>query len=157
VPDPTITSTVLSSDKSIFFGHLKNIEKVCKTVDERMHKRKIQKEWSTKMISETARLRDEADLEDVNTHGERPYLKDNVDIAVVDAFDDGHLGTSQSESVKEVPTSQSQERYLHFSPQRVPTGAPCAPIDGEHVGVAVTSVMSPGPAILSENPAARGP
>jgi hypothetical protein len=46
------------------FRHLKNIEKVCRTVDERIQKQKIQKEWSTKVISETARLRkDEVDLE----------------------------------------------------------------------------------------------
>jgi hypothetical protein len=147
----------LSSDKSIFFGHLKNIEKVCKTVDERMQKRKIQKEWSTRMISETARLRDgEADPPaNVNVHGERFYHNDNADMADVDTFDIDHLGTPQSEPVEEVPTSQSQERYLSIS-QLVPTtGAPRAPINGNRV--AVTSVVSHGPAtntILSDDPAA---
>jgi hypothetical protein len=153
----------LNSDESIFFGHLKNIEKVCNTVDERMQKRKVQDEWSTRMISETTRLRDEADIENTNMHGERPLCDDNVDVAEVGAFDDG---TPQSaESVEEVPTSQSQERYLsvfHLSQTGFPSG-PCAaaPINGNYVGVALTSVKSPaGPVttdILSEDPGALVP
>ena len=61
---------------------------------------------------------------------------------------------------EEVPTSQSQERYLsvfHFSQ----TGEACAPINGNHVDVAATAVMSPGEPvatgstdILSEDPEA---
>jgi hypothetical protein len=61
---------------------------------------------------------------------------------------------------EEVPTSQSQERYLsvfHFSQ----TGEACAPINGKNVDVAATSVMSPGEPvatggtdILSEDPEA---
>jgi hypothetical protein len=126
----------------MFFKHLKNIEKVSKTVDERMQKRKVQKEWSTKVISETARLRDEEGgglvkvSMNTNTHtGERSPGNDNADIALrVDAFDDDdngfyllglRLGTPQSDDrdpesmEEEVPTSQSQERYLS------PPGAPC--------------------------------
>lgn len=82
--DTTSASTVSSStDKSSFFRHLKNIEKVSKTVDERMQKRKVQKEWSSKVISETARLRDGRRVGrlKVNTnantnviHSEVPYL-----------------------------------------------------------------------------------
>jgi hypothetical protein len=118
-----------------------------------MQKRKTLKEWSTRMISETARLRDEANLEnenareDVNIHGERPYRNDKVDVAEVDVFDDDHFGTPQSEPMEEVPTSQSQERYLSISQ------IPRASINGNHVGGAMTSVMSPGSAILSEDPA----
>ena len=157
-PDSTNTSAVSSSDKPIFFGQLKNIEKVCNTVDERMQKRKVQKEWSTRMISEAARLRDEADSEHTNTHGERPLCNDSADVAEVDALDVNHSGTPQSESMEEVPTSQSQERYLsifHLS-QTEFSGRPCAaaPINGNYVGVALTSVKSPGPVttdILSED------
>jgi len=131
----------------MFFRHLKNIEKVSKTVDERMQKRKVQKEWSTKVISETARLREDEEgglKENMNTNthtGERSPSKDNANIAprVVDAFDhneddDNDLlgpGTPQSDDDRdpesmeeEVPTSQSQERYLS------PFGASCAPING---------------------------
>ena len=148
--DITSASTVSSTDKSMtIFRHLKNIEKVSKTVDERMQKRKVQREWSTKVISETARLRD-GDEEGVlkenmntNMHTSKSFpSKDNADIAPqVDAIDgdgdgdgDGdndHLGlgtTLQSddrdpELMEEevIPTSQSQERYL--SPL-------CAPING---------------------------
>jgi hypothetical protein len=147
----TSASTISSTDKSTtFFRHLKNIEKVSKTVDERMQKRKVQKEWSTKVISETARLRDgdkEGGLEEnmnTNMHtSERSPSKDNADIAPhVDAInDDGDndndllglglgLGTPQSDDrdpesmEEEVPTSQSQERYLS------PRGVSCAPING---------------------------
>lgn len=160
-PNSTNTSAVSSSDKPPFFGHLKNIEKVCKNVDERMQKRKVQTEWSNRMISETARLRDEADSENMDLHGERPHCNDGADVAELDACDD-HLGTTpQSDSVEEeVPTSQSQERYLsvfHFSQ----TGEACAPINGNHVDVAATAVMSPGEPvatgstdILSEDPEA---
>jgi hypothetical protein len=141
----TVSSTV-TTDKStwMFFKHLKNIEKVSKTVDERMQKRKVQKEWSTKVISETARLRDGegGGLVKVNMNtnmhtSERPPSNDNADIVAphVDAFDDDDndllgLGTPQSddrdpESMEEVvPTSQSQERYLS------PLGASCAPTNG---------------------------
>ncbi|KAI0281761.1 hypothetical protein BGY98DRAFT_957300 [Russula aff. rugulosa BPL654] len=141
------TSTVSSStdtDKSIFFfGHLKNIEKVSKTVDERMQKRKIQKEWSSKVISETARLRDS------DEEGGRLKENMNTDENVMhEAFDeDGDndllgLGTPQPDDyrepesmMEEVPTSQSQERYLSLShlSQISPTeylGASCAPING---------------------------
>jgi hypothetical protein len=113
-----------------------------------MQKRKVQKEWSTKVISETARLRDgdkEGGLEEnmnTNMHtSERSPSKDNADIAPhVDAInDDGDndndllglgLGTPQSDDrdpesmEEEVPTSQSQERYLS------PRGVSCAPING---------------------------
>ena len=142
----TSASTVSSTDKSIlFFGHLKNIEKVSKTVDERMQKRKVQKEWSTKVISETARLREEGSRKEnrntnMHTTSERSPSKDNADIAprIVDAFDDNDdntdndllgLGTPQPDDrdpesmEEEVPTSQSQERYLS------PLGASCAPIN----------------------------
>lgn len=169
-PDSTNTtspSTVSSTDKSMFFEQLYNIEKVCKTVDERMQKRKVQKEWSKKIISETARLRgdsEEGPKENLNTnmHGERTPSNDNADIAQVDAlYDDndlllGRLGTPQTddrdpESMEEVPTSQSQERYLspsHLS-QMFPMGslaASCAPINGNHLAVLLTSEMSSGPA-----------
>ena len=139
--------TVSSTDKSkIFFGHLKNIEKVSKTVDERMQKRKVQKEWSTKVISETVRLRDrekEGGLEEntnTNMHtSERFSGKDNANIAPhVDAInDDGdgdndHLGLGSPQSddrdldsmEEEVPTSQSQERYLS------PLAVSCVAING---------------------------
>jgi hypothetical protein len=95
-----------------------------------MQKRKIQKEWSTRMISETARLRDDANLENMNVHGERPYRHDNADIVVVDTFDAESPGTPRSESLEEVPTSQSQERYIFHLPE-----TPYAPINGNHVGV----------------------
>ena len=113
------------------------------------------------MISETTRLRDEADSENANMHGERPLCDDTVDVAEVDAVDDNHPGTPQSE----VPTSQSQERYLsvfHLS-QTEFLGGPCAaaPINGNYVGVALTSVKSPaGPVttdISSEDPGAPVP
>jgi hypothetical protein len=133
----TSASTVVSrTDKSMFFRQLKNIEKVSKTVDERMQKRKVQKERSTKVISKTARLRDgEGGLKvniDTKMHGERSPSNDNADIAQVDDDNDLlGLGTPQSddrnpESMKEeiVPTSQSQERYLS------PLGPSCAPING---------------------------
>ena len=118
------------------------------------------------MICETERLRDEANLENVDVHaGERPDRNDNADMVEVDAFDDNdRFGTAQSESVEEeVQTSQSQERYLstfHLSQLVVPTeilGAPAHPINDNHVSVAATSVTSPGPvtiAILSEDPPA---
>jgi hypothetical protein len=149
-PDSTANipsaSTVSRTDKSMmFFGHLKNIEKVSKTVDERMQKRKVQKEWSTKVMSETARLREYEEgarglKKNMNTNmhtGERSPSKDNADIAPRVFDDDGDdgdndllgLGTPQSgdrdpESMEEeVPTSQSQERYLS------PLGASCAPIN----------------------------
>jgi len=165
-PDSTNTtspSTVSSTDKSMFFGQLYNIEKVCKTVDERMQKRKVQMEWSKKMISETAHLRgdsEEDSKENMNTnvHGERSPSDGNADIAQVDApYDDndlllGRIGTPQTddrdlESMEEVPTSQSQERYLspsHLS-QIFPMGslaASCAPINGNHLAVLLTSEMS---------------
>jgi hypothetical protein len=143
----TSASTVPSTDKSMmFFGHLKNIEKVSKTVDERMQKRKVQKEWSTKVISETARLRDGDKDMNTNMHtSERSPSNDNVDIAPRVSDDDDNdllgLGTTQSDDrdpewmEEEVPTSQSQERYLSLShpPQISPTGflgASCALING---------------------------
>jgi hypothetical protein len=123
-----------------------------------MQKRKVQKEWSSKVISETARLRDEEGrlkenmTANTNTmHGERtPTYCDDADIAHVEAFgddDDGDkdllgLGTPQSDDdrdrasmMEEVPTSQSQERYLSLSrlSHIFPTeslGASCAPING---------------------------
>ena len=139
----TSPSTAISSiDKSTFFRHLKNIEKVCKTVDERMQKRKVQKEWSIKVISETAHLRDEEGPLKVNvntkTHGEGSRNEDNADMAQVDdndPFDLPGLGMPVQSADRElqlmelgeevVPTSQSQERYL------LPLGASiCAPING---------------------------
>jgi hypothetical protein len=95
----TSPSTVISSiDKSTFLRHLKNIEKVSKTVDERMQKRKVQKEWSIKVISETARLRDEEGRLKVNVntemHGERSPSDDNADRAQVDDNDLSPLGAS---------------------------------------------------------------
>jgi hypothetical protein len=117
-----------------------------------MQKRKVQKEWSTKVISETARLRDgdkEGGLEEnmnTNMHtSERSPSNDNADIAprVADDDDNDLLGlrTTQSDDGdpewmgEEVPTSQSQERYLSLShpPQISPTvflGASCALING---------------------------
>ncbi len=136
----TSASTTLSNpattDNSPFFGHLKKIEKVCKTVDERMWKRKVQNEWSTRMLSTTSRLRDEEDLNyKTNTcmRGERSPRNDNADLAQMnDAFtfhnddDNDRLGLGMpqsdrdSESMElEVPTSQSQERYLSNSPGRI--------------------------------------
>lgn len=156
---PDSSSTISGSDKPTFFGHLNNIEKVCKTVDERMQKRKVEKEWSSKVVSETARLRDEDNpKENMNTkmHGERPPSNDNADIAQVDAFDDDSdllgLGTAQphdrdlESAMEEVPTSQPQERYLSLShlSQISPTGslgASYAPINGNHLAVPVTSEM----------------
>lgn len=153
----TSASTVPSTDKSMmFFEHLKNIEKVSKTVDERMQKRKVQKEWSTKVISETARLRDgdkEGGLKvnmntNMHTTSERSPSNDNADMIAPRVSDDDDadndllgLGTTQSYDgdpewmEEEVPTSQSQERYLTLShpPQISPTGslgASCAPING---------------------------
>ena len=145
--DITSASAVSSTDKSMtIFRHLKNIEKVSKTVDERMQKRKVQREWSTKVISATARLRDgdeEGGLKEnmnTNTHtSERFPSEDNADIAPqVDAIDgdgDGDddndylgLGTTLQSDDRDpeleeeiVLTSQFQERYL--SPL-------CSPING---------------------------
>lgn len=127
-----------------------------------MQKRKVQKEWSSKVVSETARLRDEDDpKENMNTKmcGEKPSSNDNADLALVDAFDDDNdplgLGTVQSydrdreSAMEEIPTSQSQERYLSLShlSQISPTGplgASCAPINGNHLAVPVTSEMLSG-------------
>ncbi|KAI0002536.1 hypothetical protein BJV74DRAFT_605649 [Russula compacta] len=131
-PDSTMITADLPRDHFIF-RHLESIEK---TVDERMRKRKIQKEWSARMIAETARLiRDEAGLESM--HGERPHRSRDADIVHVDTFDDHYLRTPQP--MEQVPTSQSQERYIHLSPM-APTGdidARCVPIDDDdHVDVA---------------------
>ena len=88
------------------------------------------------MIAETARLiRDEAGLGSM--HGERPHRNRDTDIVHVDTFDNHYLRTSQP--MEQVPTSQSQERYIHLSPM-APTGnidARCVPIDDDaHVDMA---------------------
>jgi len=85
-----------AADHSVF-SHLKNIEKACQIVDERMRQRKIQKERTNRMMSEAARLGDEVGREDVD--GERPRRNCLADVAQV--ADDRFL--------EEVPTSQSQE------------------------------------------------
>jgi len=134
-------ASVSRPDNSVF-RHLKNIEKVCRTVDERIQKKKVHKEWSTKMISDAARLRrDEEDSEDVP--GECTHPNRNADRATLDgATPDDRVGTTQSTEV--VPTSQSLERYLSLSPlsQTAPTGSPDAPpcvqIDDDRVDVAAT-------------------
>jgi hypothetical protein len=126
------------------FRHLKNIKKVCRTVDERIQKKKIHKEWSTKIISDAARLRrDEEEENSEEGRGEWTLPKRDADGAALDnATPDGRLETTQSTEV--VPTSQSLERYLSLSPpsQSAPTGsldAPsCAQIDNERADVVAT-------------------
>ena len=140
-------ASVSRPDNSVF-RHLKNIEKVCRTVDERIQKKKVHKEWSTKLISDAARLRrDEENSEDVP--GECTHPNRNADRATLDsASPDDRVGTTQSTEV--VPTSQSLERYLSLSPlsQTAPTGSPDAPpcvqIDDDREDVAATDsdVMS---------------
>lgn len=144
-----ITAGAGSCPDLTIFKHVKNIEKVCRTVDERIQKRKIQKERTTKIISETERLRRyEENVDDMR--GEWAHRNGNADRAKLDnATLDDRLGTQQSTEV--VPTSQSQERYLcppsqpqerylslSCPSQMAPTGfldAPCAPIDDDHVDV----------------------
>jgi hypothetical protein len=136
-------STFTAPPDSIF-RHLKNIEKVCRTVDERIQKKKIQKEWSTKMISETARLRkDEVDLEGMRRErARRNGDADRAKLDVTPAAFDSHLRKPQSREEEVVPTSQSLERYLSLSPlsQTAPTGFLDAPCDNDLVDVAVTYV-----------------
>ncbi|KAH9965244.1 hypothetical protein BC827DRAFT_1265270 [Russula dissimulans] len=114
-PHPTIATDPLSlPDQYSTFRYLKNIEKVCKTVDERIERKKVVKEWSSRMISETARLRDEVDEDQEGLdvlHGEHP--RHNGNAVEVDASHDRLPTTPQS--MEEVPTSQSQERYLSLS------------------------------------------
>ena len=141
-------ASVSRPDNSVF-RHLKNIEKVCMTVDERIQKKKVHKEWSTKVISDAARLRrDEENSEDV-VPGECTHPNRNADRATLDsASPDDRVGTTQSTEV--VPTSQSLERYLSLSPlsKTAPTGSPDAPpcmqIDDDREDVAATDsdVMS---------------
>lgn len=159
------TSAVPSTDKSrsmMFFRHLKNIEKVSKTVDERMRKRKVQKEWSIKVISETARLRggdgDDSDKGgslkkkkvDANMHtiSERSPSTVNPDMApprAVDTFkfDDDNdndllgLGTPQSQSDDRDPESMEEEVVPTSQSQErylSPLGASCVPINGRCAG-----------------------
>ncbi|KAI0295685.1 hypothetical protein BC826DRAFT_968287 [Russula brevipes] len=145
-PDPKASMMMMTTTAQIsppaadhpVFSHLENIEKACQTVDERMRQRKIQKEWTNRMISEAARLGDEVGREDVD--GERPLRKCLADVAQV--ADDRFL--------EEVPTSQSQERYLSLSDLSPylsqTTGFPepsFEPIDDDHVDAAITSVISP--------------
>ena len=147
-------------DDSIF-REIKNIEKVCMVVDERIQKRRAQKEWTTRVTSETARLRGrddddaDADVDSEHVHVERSPSRRprNVEAHVTDVldsrFDDNHdhLGTTQS--TQEVPTSQSQERYLSLSFPRLSQIGPTACLDArhaqfddDHIGVAVASGVS---------------
>jgi hypothetical protein len=139
-------ASVSRPDNSVF-RHLKNIEKVCRTVDERIQKKKDHKEWSTKMISDAARLgRDEEDSE--NVPGEWTQPNRDADRATLDhdsnPDDRPQAGTTQSPEAEVVPTSLSLERYLSLSPlsQTAPTGsldaAPCAQIGDDRVDVAAT-------------------
>ena len=138
-----VATSVSRPDNSVF-RHLKNIEKVCRTVDERIQKKRVHKEWSTKIISDAARLRrDEEEENSEEGRGEWTQPKRDADGAALDnATPHDHLETTQSTEV--VPTSQSLERYLSLSPlsQTAPTGSldapPCAQIDNEHVDVVAT-------------------
>lgn len=139
-------STFAAAPDSIF-RHLKNIEKVCRIVDERIQKKKTEKEWSTRMISETARLgRDEECVGDMCR--ERAHPNGDADSAKLDntpaTFDD-RLGKPRPMEEEVVPTSQSLERYLSLSPlsQTAPIGpsdASRAPNDDGLLDVAVTCV-----------------
>lgn len=145
-------------DDSIF-REIKNIEKVCLAVDERIQKRRALKEWTTRVTSETAHLRDRDDDDDDDVDSEHVHVEgspsrrprtveaDDVTDVLDNRFDD-HLGTTQS--TQEVPTSQSQERYLSLSfpslSQIGPTNcldARHAQFDDDHVGVTVASGVSP--------------
>ncbi|KAI9451343.1 hypothetical protein F5148DRAFT_551356 [Russula earlei] len=134
-------------DRYATFGCLKNIEKVCETVDERMRKRKVQKEWSIRMISETARLRGSDEEPDPDEEGGRRPRRDDRDHAVVawvDAWDDRLCTPPSIEEEEVVPTSASQERYLSLS--QAPIGSldvQCASVDDDHVDKAVNVSMSP--------------
>ena len=140
-------STFAAAPDSIF-RQLKNIEKVCRIVDERIQKKKTQKEWSTRIISETARLgRDEESVEDMPVRRERAHPSGDADSAKFDntpaTFDDRLVKPRLMEEV--VPTSQSLERYLPLSPlsQTAPIGpldASRAPNDDDLLDVAVTCV-----------------
>jgi hypothetical protein len=176
MPDSTniaSASPVLSTDKSIFFRRSEDIEKVCKKVDERMQKRKVQNRLLTKMSSTTARLRDEEeDLKEnmkPHMHGERSHRTDNANTAQVDDASNDHdnsrlgLGAPPSdrepESMEEVvPTSQSQERYLSLSQMELDRigsfDAPCTPISRNDVDVPAISSGPVSEPVSSEDPAA---
>lgn len=138
-----VAASVSRPDNSVF-RHLKNIEKVCRTVDERIQKKRVHKEWSTKIISDAARLRrDEEEEHSEEGRGEWTQPKRGADGAALDNATPGdRLETTRSTEV--VPTSQSLERYLSLSPlsQSAPTGSldapPCAQIDNERVDVVAT-------------------
>jgi hypothetical protein len=142
------TSTFAAAPDSIF-RHLKNIEKVCRVVDERIQRKKIEKEWSTRMISETARLRrDEESVEDMPERRGRPRPNGDADGAKLDntpaTFDDC-LRKPRPMEEEVVPTSQSLERYLSLSPLSQPAligplDASRAPNDDDFLDVAVTCV-----------------
>ena len=109
IASPTVISSI---DKLTFVRHLKKIEKVCKTVDERMQKRKVQKD------REGSRNDDNADM--VLVDDKDPFDLLGLGMPVQSA--DRELESMEEEVV---PTSQSQERYLS------PFGAStCAPING---------------------------
>jgi hypothetical protein len=153
------TVTIPKCPDDSIFREIKNIEKVCLAVDERIQKRRALKEWTTRVTSETAHLRDrdddDVDSERLHVEGSpsrRPRTVEAHDVTDVldNRFDDnrGHLGTTQS--TQEVPTSQSQERYLSLSfpslSQIGPTDcldARHAQFDDDHVGVTVASGVSP--------------
>ena len=114
-------------DDSIF-REIKNIEKVCMAVDDRIQQRKALKEWTTKVTSETARLRDDdRDDDDANLDSNSSsQLVRHVEVerspsyrprkgAEVDPRRSDDDYDSHPESTQEVPTSQSQERYLSLS------------------------------------------
>jgi hypothetical protein len=150
----TVT-TPMCPDDSIF-REIKNIEKVCMAVDERIQKRRAQKEWTTRVTSETARLRDDdANSNSQGVHVEeaerspsyRPRSHIEAHVAEVDhRSDDYNVHPGPTQSTQEVPTSQSQERYLSLLSQNEPTDcfdARCAQSDDDHVGVTMASGASP--------------
>jgi hypothetical protein len=117
-------------DNSIF-REIKSIEKVCMAVDDRIQQRKALKEWTTKVTSETARLRDD-DRDDDDDHDANLNLNSSSQlvrhveverspsyrprkVAEVDPRRSGDDYDGHPESTQEVPTSQSQERYLSLS------------------------------------------
>jgi hypothetical protein len=136
--------TPMCPDDNSIFREIKNIEKVCIAVDKRIEQRRAQKEWTTRVVAETARLRDEddsdgedgrddghansnsADSESRRVHVDverspsyrPPRSHIEAHVAEVDHrldLDDynvGRLGVTRTESTHEVPTSQSQERYI---------------------------------------------
>ncbi|KAI0254583.1 hypothetical protein BJV78DRAFT_1280153 [Lactifluus subvellereus] len=158
----TVTAPMMMCPDNSIFREIKNIEKVCMAVDERIQKRRALKEWTTRVTSETARLRDRDDGADDDDNDVDPEHVPHVERSpsrrrprnveahhvtdVDDRFDD-KLGTTQS--TQEVPTSQSQERYLSLSfpflseSQIGPTDcldARHAQFDDDRVGVTVAGV-----------------